>query len=82
VTAAEDHWSKTALDGLAALPGHLRDQVEALVREICRDPSGPLAREVPSLDRTWLVEASEVAVYYQVSRGGDFILVNDVIRRS
>lgn len=77
----EDHWSKSAIDQWNQLPGHLKDQVEALVRDICRDPEGPLARKVPNRDRTWAAEISEVAVYYKISRGKDFILIDEIAWR-
>lgn len=40
MSRAEDEWTKRALDAAAALSVADRDQLEALVGEICRDPYG------------------------------------------
>lgn len=75
----EDHWSKTADTQWRALPAHLRDQVEMLVRDLCwaeDSPTGPLARKMPGENRMWMAVVSEVAVFYEV--GLDMVLIRRV----
>lgn len=38
MTRAEDEWTKRALESLAAVPVGARDQIEALVNDICARP--------------------------------------------
>jgi ABC-type sulfate/molybdate transport systems ATPase subunit len=67
LSAFDEVWTKAADLALAALPVAARDQVEALVREICRNPMGlgwPKELDGPARDR--VAVASLVAVTYQV----------------
>jgi plasmid stabilization system protein ParE len=69
VTRAEDIWTKPALDSLAAVPLAERDQLEALVAEICRDPYGRGTADPESedlLSRLRIAATQRAVVYYQV----------------
>lgn len=66
---AEDVWTKPALDSLAAIPLAARDQIEALVAEICRDPYGRGTEDPESEDllgRMRIAAVRRAVVYYQV----------------
>jgi plasmid stabilization system protein ParE len=69
VSRAEDIWSKAAADDLAGLPLAARDQLEALVAEICRDPFGR-GTEDPAVEdllgRMRIATSRRAVVYYQV----------------
>lgn len=69
MTRAEDVWTKAALDSLAGVPLAERDQIEALVAEICRDPygRGTADPEVEDLlGRMRIAVSRRAVVYYQV----------------
>lgn len=69
MTRAEDVWTKAALDSLAGVPLAERDQIEALVSEICRDPYGR-GTEDPEVEdllgRMRIAVSRRAVVYYQV----------------
>jgi plasmid stabilization system protein ParE len=69
VSRAEDIWTKTALDSLTAVPLAGRDQIEALVADICRDPYGRGTADPESEDllgRLRIAATRRAVVYYQV----------------
>lgn len=82
MSAFDDLWSKTALSDLGQLMPHVVDQVEALVREICRDPFGPpgvkLVRDPAG---AWVAEDSLLAVMYRVDEVDRLVYVVGVEAR-
>lgn len=69
MSRAEDIWTKGALESLAAIPLAARDQLEALVSEICRDPYGRGTEDPESEDllgRLRIAATRRAVVYYQV----------------
>jgi mRNA-degrading endonuclease RelE of RelBE toxin-antitoxin system len=82
VTFHEALWSGTALRQLQAMPTAVRDQVEACVQEICRDPF--TAGEVLIGDRVrplYGAEAGPVVVVYEIDEIGEMILIRRVDNR-
>lgn len=78
----EDLWSGTALLQFEALPPASRDQVEACVREICRDPES--ASEVLPVEGSrplYGAQAGLVLVVYQVDAIGECVLILRVVDR-
>lgn len=72
----DDLWSKTAGLQLDALPAPARDQIEALVREICADPLGhPEAAGIP---RTRVAREGRATVLYQVDEIERLVYVRGV----
>lgn len=69
MTRAEDVWSKAALEALSGVPLAERDQIEALVGEICRDPFG-LGADDPAqpdpLGRARVAVSRRAVVFYEV----------------
>lgn len=65
MTPFDELWSGRALADLEAFPASTRDQVEALVRELCRDPLDGATTQVPGSGQR-VLEAGLLAVFYQV----------------
>lgn len=79
----EDLWSGTALLQFEALPLAARDQVEACVREICRDPES--AGEVLPVEGSRPQYGAQVGlmlVVYQVDVFGECVLILRIVDRS
>ena len=69
MSRAEDIWTKPALDSLAAVPLAERDQIEALVGDVCRDPYGRGTEDPESEDlfgRLRIAATRRAVVYYQI----------------
>ena len=66
VTSYDDVWSGSALKALALLPEHTRDQVEALVADVCRDPRAPRFPHVRTQPGYQVASAGPVAVLFEV----------------
>jgi uncharacterized SAM-dependent methyltransferase len=71
VSAYDDVWSGAALKALSLLPPHIQDQVDALVREICRNPQYTPARIQAG---HMVASAGPVAVMFEVA------LVDNLVR--
>jgi hypothetical protein len=84
VSRAEDIWTKLALEAAASLPLAERDQLEALVGEICRDPFGR-GIEDPALPdplgRARVATARRAVVFYEVV-DEDIVRITRVFWRS
>lgn len=69
MTRAEDEWTKRAIESLAAVPLAARDQIQALVRDICTRPFeiGAENPENPDpLGRARFVVDGRATVFYEV----------------
>jgi hypothetical protein len=77
----DELWSAAAVADVQALPTAVRDQVEALVREICRDPSGRGSFEPPDVPRTRVRDAGLLAVQYQVDELDRLVYIRRVTWR-
>lgn len=76
MSSFDDNWAKAADDALALLPAGERDQAEALVREICRDPYGLATDEVYGADpRERTAVSGMIAITYMVDEIGDLVYV-------
>jgi hypothetical protein len=75
VSRFDEIWSGSAQRAAEGLPPLLRDQAEALVRHVCRDPLGPDTAEHPQVPRTRVARAGRLAVYYQVDEIGEMVYV-------
>jgi mRNA-degrading endonuclease RelE of RelBE toxin-antitoxin system len=72
----DDLWSKTAGEQLDELPAAVRDQVEALVRQICADPmSHP---EAAGIRRTRVARDGRATVLFQVDELERLVYVRGV----
>lgn len=82
MTYWEDLWSGTALGQYEALPLSARDQVDACVREIRRDPHGA-GEELPGESRRpqYGAQAGLVNVVYQIDEIGEAVLIVRVVDR-
>lgn len=82
MTFHADLWSGVAQRQLATLPAPVRDQVEACVQEICRDPSG--AGEALLGERTrqlYGAQAGSVVIIYQIDELGEMVHILRVVNR-
>ena len=80
MSALDDVWSGTALTALAGLTGEQRDQVEALVRALCRDPDAASA-PVAGVAGLRVGYADGVAVYFRLDLLGELLYVARVEAR-
>lgn len=82
MTYWEDLWSGTALAQYEALPLAARDQVDACVREIRRDPQA-VGEELPiQSGRPYFgAQAGLVNVVYQIDEIGEAVLIVRVVDR-
>lgn len=82
MTYWEDLWSGTALAQYEALPLAARDQVDACIREIRRDPHGA-GEELPiQSSRPYFgAQAGLVNVVYQIDDIGEAVLIVRVVDR-
>lgn len=74
-SAFDDLWSKTAADQASLLPAHDRDQVEALVRGICRDPRGPHFTADPADPRVLAARVGRLAVFFRIDEIGSLVYI-------
>lgn len=85
MTFYEDLWSGTASTQLAQLPAQVRDQVEATVRQICREPGG-VGLQVPGEELRvrplYAARAGTVLVIYEIDTIGEMVHVLRVVDRS
>lgn len=77
----DEVYSRTADAELNALDAAVRDQATALVREICRDPMGPLTVEALEPPRTRVARTGRLVVYYQVDELDRLVYIRRVIWR-
>ncbi len=76
MTRFDDLWSKTAGEQLAGLDAPVRDQIEALVRQICADPlSHP---EAAGIRRTRVARDGRATVLFQVDELEMLVYVRSV----
>lgn len=78
----DDLWAASAARAVEALDAGRRDQVEALVREICREPyavGAPQIEDGPVRDR--VAVTGDVSVHFQVDDLGEMVYVVRVERR-
>lgn len=82
MTHWEDLWTGTALGQYEALPLAARDQVDACVREIRRDPH-VAGQELPVESRRpqYGAQAGLVNVVYQIDEIGECVLILRVVDR-
>ena len=76
MTRFDDLWSKTAGQQLDDLPGPVRDQIEALVREICADPLGH--PEAAGMQRTRVARDGRATILFQVDEIEHLVYVRGV----
>lgn len=70
----DDVWSCAALKTLSLLPAHVQDQIDALVREICRDPQNPRYTPARIQAGHQVASAGQLAVMFEVA------LIDNLVR--
>lgn len=78
MTRFDDLWSGSAQSALGALAPMVRDQVEALVRQVCADPLGPGTVAAPDRGRTRMARSGRLTVYFQVDEIGELVYVTGI----
>jgi hypothetical protein len=84
VTFHEELWSGTALAQLALLPTAARDQVEATVQQICREPGGvgvQIAGDDPHARPVYAARAGSVLIVYEIDTIGEMVHILRVVDR-
>lgn len=77
----DEIYSRSADADLNTLDPAVRDQATALVREICRDPMGPLATEALEPPRTRVARSGRLVVYFQVDELDRLVYIRRVVWR-
>jgi mRNA-degrading endonuclease RelE of RelBE toxin-antitoxin system len=82
VTYYSDLWSGAAQRQLAALPSAIQDQVDACVRDICRDPHTAGEALLGQAPRQWYgAQAGLAVVVYEIDELGELVHILRVAYR-